>query len=104
MSSEIIQKEFLTFKVKGSYFEYDSLHKAVHSMTAFYIDDKINTIDELIAEIHNKIIVYKNNLKEVPWGDVKFLPEPKQPLCSCACFGCRLSRRVSGWFGRSKCK
>jgi hypothetical protein len=94
VSSEIIPKENLVYMTKGSSWEHDSLGRALEGLLRYYSVEKIYTIDQLNQFVKDNVKVYKKDLTEFRLDTGR----QQQPSQSCACFGCRLSRRVSGWF------
>jgi hypothetical protein len=57
----------------------------------FQVPEPINVKEYIDSRIKEEVTMYQKDLTELPWGKVRWQP-------SCACFWCRLSRRVSGWF------
>jgi hypothetical protein len=97
VSSEIIPKENLRYTRKGSSLEYSSLSEALgwsFNPASFFDTEKVYTLDQLSQFVKDNIKMYQKDLTELPWDKVRWQPSQQ----SCACFGCRLSRRVSRWF------
>lgn len=101
MSSEIVPKENLVYRHKDSLVEYNCLGSALRwylDPSIYYVEKvKIYTLDQLNHFIKDNIKMYQKDLTELPWDKVRWQP-------SCACFGCRMKKRVSGWFRGKKCK
>lgn len=107
MSSEIIPKENIIYKVRpiltqmvteriDGFDGFDCLNDALSALFAkkepsYWLREKIYTLDQLSRFVKDNITMHVKDLQELPWDRVR----SESP---CFCFGCRLSRRVSGWF------